>query len=240
MLTGIKPLPTVRLELKNAITKNLDENEKLNTSNINDFIGQILMKDEPQEPRAQKTKNTPLIFKGESTVKQPRIGERRQAAENDEEENLPKQTKTRKRRAVEDKEFVLPENNIPLREFIDNVRKTYSEIPSQDIEISPKYLYNKGLFKKSITEILEKYGLYSSKVNTETCDMREDVNEDIFTPFDHQLIVKDYLNITTPYRGLLLFHGLGSGKTCTSIGVIEGLKYNKKIYVLTPASLKKL
>ena len=70
MLVGIKPLPTVKLELKNAITKNLDENEKLNTSNINDFIGQILMKDEPQGPHISKTKNIPLIFKGESIVKQ--------------------------------------------------------------------------------------------------------------------------------------------------------------------------
>ena len=52
-------------------------------------------------------------------------------------------------------------------------------------------------------------------------------------------LVKDYLNITSPYRGLLLFHGLGSGKTCTSIGVIEGFKYDKKIMILTPASLQK-
>ena len=239
VLTRIKPLPSVKLELKNAITKNLDENEKLNTSNINSFIGQILMKDEPQEPRVPEYKKIPLIFEGEPTTKRPKTGDRKQAAENEEEQNIPKQAKTRKRRVMEDKEFVLPENNIPLREFIENVRRAYSQIPSQDIEISPRYLYNKGLFKKSITEILEKYGLYSSKLNTETCDIREDVNEDIFTPFDHQLIVKDYLNITTPYRGLLLFHGLGSGKTCTSIGVIEGLKYNKKIYILTPASLKK-
>ena len=197
------------------------------------------MKDGPQEPRVPEYKKIPLIFEGEPTTKRPKTGDRKQAAENEEEQNIPKQTKTRKRRVMEDKEFVLPENNIPLREFIENVRRAYSQIPSQDIEISPRYLYNKGLFKKSITEILEKYGLYSSKLNTETCDIREDVNEDIFTPFDHQLIVKDYLNITTPYRGLLLFHGLGSGKTCTSIGVIEVLKYNKKIYILTPASLKK-
>ena len=70
-------------------------------------------------------------------------------------------------------------------------------------------------------------------------DQREGVNESIFTPFNHQLLVKDYLNITSPYRGLLLFHGLGSGKTCTSIGVIEGFKYDKKIMILTPASLQK-
>ena len=50
--------------------------------------------------------------------------------------------------------------------------------------------------------------------------------------------MRDYINLYTPYRGLLLYHGLGSGKTCTSIGVAEGLKTKKKIVVMTPASLE--
>ena len=54
----------------------------------------------------------------------------------------------------------------------------------------------------------------------------------------HQKIVRDYLNIFSPYRGLLLFHGLGSGKTCSSIAIAEGLKTFKKIIVMTPASLR--
>ena len=60
-----------------------------------------------------------------------------------------------------------------------------------------------------------------------------------FKSMPHQLIVKHYLNTTTPYRGLLLFHGLGSGKTCSSIGIIEGMKHNKKVFIMTPASLQK-
>lgn len=54
----------------------------------------------------------------------------------------------------------------------------------------------------------------------------------------HQKIVLDYLNLDTPYRGLLLYHGLGSGKTCTSIAVAEGMKSSSKIIVMTPASLQ--
>ena len=42
----------------------------------------------------------------------------------------------------------------------------------------------------------------------------------------------------TPYRGLLLFHGLGSGKTCSSIAIAEGLKTEKQIIIMTPASLQ--
>ena len=54
----------------------------------------------------------------------------------------------------------------------------------------------------------------------------------------HQAIVRDYLNLYSPYRGLLLYHGLGSGKTCTSIAIAEGLKSVKPIIVMTPASLR--
>ena len=54
----------------------------------------------------------------------------------------------------------------------------------------------------------------------------------------HQKIVRDYINNYTPYRGLLLYHGLGSGKTCSSIAIAEGIKTHKQIIVMTPASLQ--
>ena len=70
--------------------------------------------------------------------------------------------------------------------------------------------------------------------------------------YKNQKIVTDYLNIYSPYRGLLIYHGLGTGKTCTSIAVAEhfmsatvslaigeGLITPKKVLVMTPASLRK-
>jgi len=56
--------------------------------------------------------------------------------------------------------------------------------------------------------------------------------------FPYQKLVRDYLTIETPYRGLLLYHGLGSGKTCSAIAVAESLMSNKKVYIMVPASLK--
>ena len=47
-----------------------------------------------------------------------------------------------------------------------------------------------------------------------------------------QKFVRDYLSESSPYRGLLLYHGLGSGKTCTSITVAENLKLGKNVIVL--------
>tara|TARA_B110000211_G_scaffold103652_1_gene120622 strand:- start:3289 stop:8613 length:5325 start_codon:yes stop_codon:yes gene_type:complete len=54
---------------------------------------------------------------------------------------------------------------------------------------------------------------------------------------NQQKFVSDYLNDNTPYRGLLLYHGLGSGKSGASIAITNGYK-NKKIVILLPASLK--
>jgi Type III restriction enzyme, res subunit len=59
-----------------------------------------------------------------------------------------------------------------------------------------------------------------------------------FKKLIHQKVVLDYLNLDTPYRGLLLYHGLGSGKTCTAIAIAEGMKSSSKVIVMTPASLQ--
>jgi Cdc6-like AAA superfamily ATPase len=37
----------------------------------------------------------------------------------------------------------------------------------------------------------------------------------------HQRFVKNFLSNQTPYNSLLLYHGLGTGKTCSAIGVSE-------------------
>jgi hypothetical protein len=57
--------------------------------------------------------------------------------------------------------------------------------------------------------------------------------------FYYQKFVRDYLNKDSPYRGLLVYHGLGTGKTCTSIAAAEALYWGgqKTIFVLTPATL---
>ena len=71
-----------------------------------------------------------------------------------------------------------------------------------------------------------------------TCDSLNKSKSKGFSLMLHQQIIRDYLNVYTPYRGLLLFHGLGAGKTCASIGIAEGLKTTNQIVVMTPASLR--
>ena len=42
------------------------------------------------------------------------------------------------------------------------------------------------------------------------------------TLLPHQRFLKNYISIETPYNGLLVFHGTGSGKTCTAVSIAEG------------------
>ena len=53
-----------------------------------------------------------------------------------------------------------------------------------------------------------------------------------------QNFVKHYLLLQTPYRGLLVYHGLGTGKTATAVTTAEGLSENMEITTLLPASLE--
>lgn len=90
-------------------------------------------------------------------------------------------------------------------------------------------LPNRKAFADSVTRIFMKYRQRS------LLEAGQGAARELFP---HQKLVRDYLLIETPYRGLLLFHGLGVGKTCASIAVAESLMSNKKVYVLLPASLR--
>ena len=59
-----------------------------------------------------------------------------------------------------------------------------------------------------------------------------------FSPFKYQKLLRDYMQNNSPYRGVLLYHSLGSGKTCTAITIAENLKIERNIVVMLPASLR--
>lgn len=59
-----------------------------------------------------------------------------------------------------------------------------------------------------------------------------------FQFFNHQKLVRDYMGRDSPYRGILLYHGLGVGKTCGSIAIAESFRTNRKICIMLNKSLK--
>ncbi len=51
----------------------------------------------------------------------------------------------------------------------------------------------------------------------------------------HQMFVKNFMSFNTPYNSLLLYHGLGSGKTCAAVGIMEETRdYFKQLGVTKP------
>lgn len=78
------------------------------------------------------------------------------------------------------------------------------------------------------------YGIYNKIV----CDRGEHSK---FTPQKHQSDVLDYFLNKLEYKGLLLYHKLGSGKSCSSIMISDEMinaSKVKKVFVMTPGSLR--
>jgi hypothetical protein len=119
-----------------------------------------------------------------------------------------------------------------LKEPEDKILIKKDEYYNYDRENFIDFINNIFISYKDQLELEEKNIKEGKK--TLDCSKKADSNFDLLI---HQKIVRDYINLYTPYRGLLLYHGLGSGKTCSSIAITEGLKSAKEIIIMTPASL---
>ena len=95
--------------------------------------------------------------------------------------------------------------------------------------------YNEKIFRNLNPE---KYAISIKKPECEcskdVCELKEDTSIKLFP---QQQVIKDYFQFNSPYRGALLYHELGSGKSGASIAAAEGYIEKKKIFVLSPASL---
>ena len=98
-----------------------------------------------------------------------------------------------------------------------------------NIKANSYYLNNRKIFTNFINNLFDQYKTKKEKKSGDGKPV---------SLFTHQEIIRDYINLYSPYRGLLIYHGLGAGKTCGSIGIAEGLKNDKQIYIMTPASLQ--
>ena len=74
---------------------------------------------------------------------------------------------------------------------------------------------------------------YDTRYNGTVTDVEEEAERLCNAEFElapHQAFVRNFLSFQTPYNSLLLYHGLGSGKTCSAISVAEEMRdYMKQI-----------
>lgn len=93
-------------------------------------------------------------------------------------------------------------------------------------------------------KIFSKKEFNKYKILKEKKEAEELCNTSEFRLLPHQNFLRNYFSIETPYNALLIFHGLGTGKTCTAISIAEQYKenvkkYKKKIIVILKKSIQK-
>ncbi|AET73088.1 hypothetical protein PGAG_00199 [Phaeocystis globosa virus 12T] len=91
--------------------------------------------------------------------------------------------------------------------------------------LDDKYLNLKISQKKEFNEYKQ-----NVNINKDIGEEGEKLCNQNFELAPHQNFVKNFLSENTPYNGMLLYHGLGTGKTCSAIGIAEEtrryMKYN--------------
>lgn len=117
-----------------------------------------------------------------------------------------------------------------------NIGSLEVQLPPPDkriVRASSYYFNNRAQFVKRVNEVFARY-----RKDIAVDDDAESGDPDKFSLLTHQKVARDYINLYTPYRGVLLYFGLGTGKTCTSIAIAEGMKEKaRQIFIMTPASL---
>lgn len=111
--------------------------------------------------------------------------------------------------------------------------------PSPENENFQTDIYRKRDFYKNAIPARKKLESYD-----EIREFRDNVCARDFKLNEHQAMLSNFINPNTPYTGLLLFHGTGTGKSCASIAIAEKFKpivekYGTKIHVLVPGPLNK-
>mgnify|MGYP001180283377 CR=1 FL=1 len=148
--------------------------------------------------------------------------------------------KKRKKKSIDEIILDIPATLIQIEDRQIGDRLAERE-PSVNIKAPAYYMNNREYFINFINSIFRKYSKIIKSQEEEgaiSCESLSKAKSKAFSLMIHQQIVRDYINVYTPYRGLLLYHGLGAGKTCASIGIAEGLKNTNQVIIMTPASLR--
>jgi len=136
---------------------------------------------------------------------------------------LGKHTKTKNTKHNSDTSISI--NNNTLKKYIsagntDMIHPKYWELPSR------KHFYN------WVMETFPEYEIGNKKQKKHEPRLKEH-----FELHNIQRLTRDYLQGESPVRGLLLFLGLGVGKTCAGVTIAEGILTHKNVIVISKAAL---
>jgi hypothetical protein len=166
----------------------------------------------PVLKKAKKIKTKPKLIIEEESGDEEGLRDQEPKEEKPIEIIPPPAKKERKTKKVEKGITVLgPESVVIIGDTPLEKRLPQSQ-PKINIRVSDYYMNNREIFVNFINSIFEPYRkeLQENKESISCDSIGRDSSD--FSLLTHQKIVRDYMNLYTPYRGLLLYHGLGSGK----------------------------
>lgn len=236
---------TSKIDIKRVLARlseHLDVKDTLNPISIEESVETPLEKP-LEEPLENPYPIVVPIKTGQKLVIKPKIANVVEPKEAVVEEVLPKDaepTEKPKRGRKKKSTEIEPVPEVDLTTAMIRTQKVADRLPKEKEKIIIRaptyYMSNRKIFTQKLTELFKPYQKeLMDTAESVSCESRQGGEFELLT---HQKIVRDYLNLYTPYRGLLLYHGLGAGKTASSIAIAEGMKSNKRVFVLTPASLK--
>jgi len=129
-------------------------------------------------------------------------------------------------------------DNSDEKEIKNNMLKEYQFPDESDPELLYKLFLKREFYYNKIPNRPE-FNKYE-----DIKEYRDNICARKFTLHEHQAMLSNFINPDTPYRGLVVFHGLGTGKTCVGVAIAEKFKplvqkYNTKIIVLVSGPLIK-
>jgi len=197
-------------------------------------------KEEMAERKKTKVKRTTVLFPEEKkllTLIDEERGEEEREEVREGEETMMIKKRSRRTEKVKRGVITLSPSEWATIEGESVVARLPPKQPNVIYKVPSYYMNNREIFTNFINGLFDNYDSDLMDDSKQiTCDTIKQTSETV-SLLTHQKIVRDYMNLYTPYRGLLLYHGLGAGKTLSSIAIAEGLKENKKVIILTPASL---
>ena len=111
--------------------------------------------------------------------------------------------------------------------------KYYPSITNQNFvsKLIGKKEFIQSKNKQQVSDNIDQY----NKLVKANCSLRD------FIMMPQQEFLYNFISPKTPYNGVIIFHGTGVGKTCTSISIAENLMdsgYWNKTYVILPPRVK--
>ena len=148
-------------------------------------------------------------------------------------------------------------NEYEIKNDVDKEKMAYTQFANITHDMKEyEFLYPELNDSDMQVKIAQRQEFADTKYDGEIGDVEQRSNDmcnSEFTLMPHQMFVRNFLSQQTPYNSLLLYHGLGSGKTCSAIGIAEEARmyykqltsfskktlFNGKICVVASPSVQK-